>query len=112
MIRDCVVSPEERLTTIDETKCEKRSRLFKDSFQINHEAAASDIDNSCARNQPMQGISPIQIDMKEVFALLAENQLQLRGADGRETPVNQETNADREVSCFSVITVRNVVAAR
>ena len=112
MIRDCVVSPEERLTTIDETKHETRSRLFKDSFENNHEAAISDIDDSCARNQPVRGISPVQIDMREVFALLAENELQLPGADGQETPVNQETDADREVSCFSVITVRNVVAAR
>ena len=103
MIRDCVVSPEERLTTIDETKRETRSRLFKDSFEINHEAATSDIDDSCARNQPVRGISPVQIDMKEVFALLAENQFELPGADGQESSENQETDGEREVSCFNVL---------
>ena len=71
MIKDCVVSPEDRLTTIGETKRETRSKLFEDSFEISHEAATSDIDGTCAGNQPVRGISPVQIDMKEVFALLA-----------------------------------------
>ena len=106
MIRDCIVSPQERLTAIDETKREKRLRLFEDSFENNHEAATSDIDERFAGNQPVRGISPVQIDMKEVFALLVENELQLRGAEGRETSENLETDADREVSYFSVITVR------
>ena len=104
MIRDCVVSPEERLTTVDKTKRETRSRLFKDSFENNHEAAISDIDERFAGNKPVRGISPVQIDMKEVFALLVENELQLRGAEGRETSENLETDADREVSYFSVFT--------
>ena len=102
MIRDCVVSPEERLTTIDETKRETRSRLFKDPFVINHEAATSDIDESFAGNQPVRGISPIQIDMEEVFALLAENHLQPLVAEPQKTSKNQETDANREVSCFNV----------
>ena len=103
MIRDWVISTEKRLTTIDETKPEKRSKPPEDPFENNLSAAIWDIDDSCARNQPVRGISPVQIDMKEVFALLAENHLQLPGAEGQETSENQETDGEREVSWFNVL---------
>ena len=102
MIRDCVVTPEKQLTTVDETERETQSRLFEDPFEINHEAATSGIDRTYAGSHPVRGISPVQIDMKEVFALLAENEFQLREADCQETAVNQKTYSDRDVSCFCV----------
>ena len=61
--------------------------------------APSPTDPRCAGNRPVRReISPVQFDMNEVFAILAEDDLDLSGAGSRETPASQESYSEREVS--------------
>ena len=101
-MRDSLVTPEEQLISIREpsTEPEYQPTPHEDSSQNEYQGSAG--------NRSVRGISPIQIDPNKVFALLAEDHLDLLLTDGQktkvnqETPVNQETYSEREVSCFGI----------